>query len=288
MKKLLSLILVAALLCVGFASCGNTVPDTTSGDNTSASSDATEPKTEKKVLKVAATSAPHAEILEQCKPLMAEKGYDLEITVVDDYVIPNTATEDGEVDANYFQHTPYLNEFNQSRGTHLVSVAAIHYEPFGVYAGTVKSLAALPDGAKIAVPNDATNEARALQLLAAQGLITLKDGVGLNATKVDITSNPKNFDIVEMEAALLPTVLDDVAVAVINGNYALAAGLKVKDAIAVEAADSEAAETFANILVVKEGNEKNEGVLALAEVLKSDTIKNFINEHYEGAVVPMF
>lgn len=288
MKKLLSLILVAALLCVGFASCGNTEPDTTSGDNTSASSDATEPKTEKKVLKVAATSAPHAEILEQCKPLMAEKGYDLEITVVDDYVIPNTATEDGEVDANYFQHTPYLNEFNQSRGTHLVSVAAIHYEPFGVYAGTVKSLAALPDGAKIAVPNDATNEARALQLLAAQGLITLKDGVGLNATKVDITSNPKNFDIVEMEAALLPTVLDDVAVAVINGNYALAAGLKVKDAIAVEAADSEAAETFANILVVKEGNEKNEGVLALAEVLKSDTIKNFINEHYEGAVVPMF
>lgn len=288
MKKLLSLILVAALLCVGFASCGNTASDTTSGDNTSASSDATEPKTEKKVLKVAATSAPHAEILEQCKPLMAEKGYDLEITVVDDYVIPNTATEDGEVDANYFQHTPYLNEFNQSRGTHLVSVAAIHYEPFGVYAGTVKSLAALPDGAKIAVPNDATNEARALQLLAAQGLITLKDGVGLNATKVDITSNPKNFDIVEMEAALLPTVLDDVAVAVINGNYALAAGLKVKDAIAVEAADSEAAETFANILVVKEGNEKNEGVLALAEVLKSDTIKNFINEHYEGAVVPMF
>lgn len=287
MKKLLSLILVAALLCVGFASCGNTTPDTTSGDNTSASSDATEPKTETKVLKVAATSAPHAEILEECKPLMAEKGYDLEITVVDDYVIPNTATEDGEVDANYFQHTPYLNEFNASRGTHLVSIAAIHYEPFGIYAGTVKSLADLPDGAKVAVPNDATNEARALQLLAAQGLITLKDGVGLNATKVDITSNPKNLEIVEMEAALLPTVLDDVAVAVINGNYALAAGLKVKDAIAVEAADSEAAETFANVLVVKEGNENNEAVLALAEILKSDTIKNFINEHYEGAVVPM-
>lgn len=269
MKKLLSLILVAALLCVGFASCGKT-------------------ETKTKVLKVAATSAPHAEILEQCKPLMAEKGYDLQITVVDDYVIPNTATEDGEVDANYFQHTPYLEEFNASRGTHLVSVAAIHYEPFGIYAGTVKSLAGLPDGAKIAVPNDATNEARALQLLAAQGLITLKDGVGLNATKVDITSNPKNYEIVEMEAALLPTVLDDVAVAVINGNYALAAGLKVKDAIAVEAADSEAAETFANILAVKEGNEKNEGVLALAEVLKSATIKKFIEEHYEGAVVPMF
>ena len=268
MKKLLSLILVAALLCVRFASCGKT-------------------QTETKVLKVAATSAPHAEILEQCKPLMAEKGYDLQITVVDDYVIPNTATEDGEVDANYFQHTPYREEFNASRGTHLVSVAAIHYEPFGIYAGTVKSLADLPDGAKIAVPNDATNEARALQLLAAQGLITLKDGVGLNATKVDITKNPKNFEIVEMEAALLPTVLDDVAVAVINGNYALAAGLKVKDAIAVEAADSEAAETFANILVVKEGNEKNEGVLALAEVLKSETIKKFINEHYEGAGVPM-
>lgn len=269
MKKLLSLILVAALLCVGFASCGTQ-------------------KTDAKVLKVAATSAPHAEILEQCKALMAEKGYDLQITVVDDYVIPNTATEDGEVDANYFQHTPYLEEFNASRGTHLVSVAAVHYEPFGVYAGTVKTLADLPDGAKIAVPNDATNEARALQLLAAQGLITLKDGVGLNATKVDITANPHNYEIVEMEAALLTTVLDDVAVAVINGNYALAANLKVKDAIAVEAADSEAAETFANILVVKEGNEKNEGVLALAEVLKSETIKKFIEEHYEGAVVPMF
>ena len=288
MKKLLSLILVAALLCVGFASCGNTAPDTTSGDNTSASSDATEPKTEKKVLKVAATSAPHAEILEQCKPLMAEKGYDLEITVVDDYVIPNTATEDGEVDANYFQHTPYLNEFNQSRGTHLVSVAAIHYEPFGVYAGTVKSLAALPDGAKIAVPNDATNEARALQLLAAQGLITLKEGAGLTATKNDIIDNPHGYDIKEMEAALLPTVLDEVAVAVINGNYALGAGLNSNDSLASEDAASEAAQTFANVLVVKEGNENDAKTQALKEALLSDTVRDYITSTYGGAVVAIF
>lgn len=268
MKKILSLILAAVLLTFVFAACGKA--DTT------------------KVVKVAATSAPHAEILEQCKALMTEKGYDLQVTVVDDYVIPNTATEDGEVVANYFQHTPYLDEFNASRGTHLVSVAAIHYEPFGVYAGTVKSLSDLSDGAKVAVPNDATNEARALQLLAAQGLITLTEGVGLNATKIDITSNPKNLDIVEMEAAILPTVLDDVAVAVINGNYAIANGLSVKDALAVESSDSVAAQTFANIVVVKEGNEKNEGVLALIDVLKSDAIKNFINEKYDGAVVPMF
>ncbi len=293
MKKILSLILAAVLLTFAFASCGTNEPagttDTPVTSDAPASTEATAPATpELKTLKVAATSAPHAEILEQCKPLMAEKGYDLQITVVDDYVIPNTATEDGEVDANYFQHTPYLDEFNASRGTHLVSVAAIHYEPFGIYAGTVKALADLPDGAKVAVPNDATNEARALQLLAAQGLITLTDGVGLNATKIDITSNPKNLEIVEMEAALLPTVLDDVAIAVINGNYAIANGLSVKDALAVESNESEAAQTFANIVVVKEGNEQNEGVLALIDVLKSDTIKNFINEKYDGAVVPMF
>ena len=243
---------------------------------------------EKGTIKVAASATPHAEILEEAKPILEKEGWDLEVTVFDDYVQPNLVVESGDFDANYFQHIPYLDNFNEEQGTHLVNAGGIHYEPFGIYPGTKKTLDDLEDGDTIAVPNDTTNEARALQLLAAQGLITLKDGVGLNATKVDITKNPKNFEIVEMEAALLPTVLDDVAVAVINGNYALAAGLKVKDAIAVEAADSEAAETFANVLVVKEGNEKNEGVLALAEVLKSETIKKFINEHYEGAVVPMF
>ena len=269
MKKLIALVLTALIVCTAFVACGKK-------------------PAEKTVVSVAATSAPHAEILEQCKAAMEEKGYTLDIKVMDDYIIPNTATEDGEVLANYFQHVPYLESFNAENGTHLVSVAQIHYEPYAIYAGTVKSLDALTDGAKVAVPNDPTNEARALQLLAAQGLITLKDGVGLKATKLDIVENPKNLDIVEMEAALLPSVLNDVAVAVINGNYAIANGLKMADALGAESAESVGAQTFANVVVVKEGNEKNEGVLALIEVLKTDAIRNFINEKYDGAVVPLF
>ena len=205
-----------------------------------------------------------------------------------DYVTPNQFTEDGEVDANYFQHQPYLDSFNEENKTHLVSVAQIHYEPFAIYRGTVDSLAALPDGASIAVPNDTTNEARALQLLAAQGLITLKDGVGLTATKNDITDNPHNYDIKEMEAALLPTVLDEVAVAVINGNYALGAGLSSNDSLAAEDAASEAAQTFANVLVVKAGNENTEKTKALKEALLSDTVRDYITKTYGGAVVAIF
>lgn len=269
MKKLASLILATALLIPSLASCGGT-------------------KADDKTITVAATSTPHAEILEVCKPILAEKGYTLDIKVVSDYVTPNQFTEDGEVDANYFQHQPYLDSFNEENKTHLVTVAKIHYEPFAIYCGTVDSLDALPDGASIAVPNDTTNEARALQLLAAQGLITLKDGAGLTATKNDITDNPHNYDIKEMEAALLPTVLDDVAVAVINGNFALGAGLNSNDSLATEDAASEAAQTFANILVVKEGNENNAAVAALKEALLSDTVRDFINNTYNGAVVPIF
>ncbi len=269
MKKLASLILAAALLIPGLASCGSSNADD-------------------KTITVAATSTPHAEILEVCKPLLEEKGYTLDIKVVSDYVTPNQFTEDGEVDANYFQHQPYLNSFNEENKTHLVSVAQIHYEPFAIYRGTVDSLAALPDGASIAVPNDTTNEARALQLLAAQGLITLKDGVGLTATKNDITDNPHNYDIKEMEAALLPTVLDEVAVAVINGNYALGAGLSSNDSLAAEDAASEAAQTFANVLVVKEGNENTEKTKALKEALLSDTVRDYITNTYGGAVVAIF
>ena len=268
MKKLLALALAAVLLCTAFVSCGK--------------------EDAGKTVTVAATSAPHAEILEQCVEAMAAKGYTLEIRVMDDYIVPNTATEDGEVDANYFQHVPYLESFNAENGTHLVSVAQIHYEPYAIYAGTVSALADLANGAKVAVPNDPTNEARALQLLAAEGLLTLKEGAGLTATKLDIVENPLNLEIMEMEAALLPSVLDDVAVAVINGNYAIANGLKVADARGQESAESEAAQTFANVLVVKEGNENNEGILALVEVLKTDAIKTFIAEKYAGAVVPLF
>lgn len=241
-----------------------------------------------KTIVVGASSTPHAEILEVVKPLLAEQGYDLQIKVYNDYVLPNTAAEDGEIDANYFQHLPYLEQFNESNNTHLVSAAKIHYEPYGIYAGTVKSLADIRQGDRVAVPNDATNEARALQLLATQGLIRLKDGVGLTATKRDIESNPHNLDIVEMEAALIPGVLDEYAMAVINGNYAISSGLKVQDALAVEDKDSEAAQTFANIVAVKEENLQSEAVQALVKALCSDTVKEYIGKTYDGAVVAIF
>ena len=213
----------------------------------------------------------------------------MEIVQFNDYIIPNTATESGELDANYFQHVLYLNEFNAEKGTHLVAVAPIHYEPFGIYAGKCDSLDKLEDGAKIAVPNDGTNEARALLLLEAQGLIKLKEGVGLSATKLDIEENPHNYDIQEVEAAQVPRSLASVDVAVINGNYAIDAGLKVKDAIAVEDGESDVIQGYyANVLVVKEGNEDNEAIQALADALRSDEVKTFIEETYEGAVVPLF
>ncbi len=266
MKKLVSLLLAAALTIPALGSCGSS---------------------DDKTIVVAASTAPHAEILEQCKPLMEEKGYTLEIRIMDDYVTPNTATEDGDVDANYFQHQPYLDDFNANNGTHLVSVAKVHYEPYGIYAGVTSSLDALADGAVVAVPNDPTNEARALMLLEANGLITLKEGSGLTATKNDIEENPLNLDIREMEAALLPTVLDEVDIAVINGNYAISSGLKVADALAVEDSASTAAQTYANVLVVKEGNENLDKVKALVEVILSDTIAEYINNTYAGAVVSM-
>ncbi len=271
MKKLLAIVLCLSLCAFAFAGCGNK----------------DEEKTEKTKITVAASTTPHAEILEQCKADMEAKGYELEIKTMDDYVVPNTATESGDVDANYFQHTPYLEQFNQENNTHLVSVLKVHYEPYGIYAGTAKTLKDIPDGAQIAVPNDATNEARALMLLDAQGLIKLKDNTKLDSTKNDIAENPHNYEIKEMEAALLPSVLDEVAIAVINGNYAIGAGLKVKNALATEDANSTAAQTYGNVLVVKEGNEENEAVKALVEVLKSSKIAEYIDSTYDGAVVSL-
>ena len=241
------------------------------------------------VLKVAASPVPHAEILEQVKPILAEQGIDLQIKEYTDYVVPNTAVEEGDEDANYFQHVPYLDQFNAENGTHLVSVAAIHYEPFGIYPCKCASLEELPDGASVAVPNDVTNEARALLLLQDKGLIKLADGVGLNATTNDIVENPKNLDIKEFEAAMVPNLTTEVDIAAINGNYALDAGFSsAKDAIAIEDPNSEAAQTYANVIVVKEGNEENAAVLALIEALQSDTVRDFINEKYEGNVLPIF
>ena len=210
-----------------------------------------------KTIKVGATPAPHAEILEVIKEELAKEGYTLEIVEFDDYVLPNTALEEGQLDANYFQHVLYMNEFNASNGTHMVNAAGIHYEPFGIYAGKCATLADLPDGAKIGVPNDATNEARALLLLEQEGLIKLKEGVGLNATKSDIVENPHNYEIYEAKAELLTTLLADVDIAVINGNYAIDAGLKVSGALAVESAEGTAVEYYQNIIAVKEGNEKS-------------------------------
>lgn len=238
-------------------------------------------------ISVAATPVPHAEILEKAAEILEEEGYKLDVRVFTDYVIPNNLVEDGEVDANYFQHVPYLDDFNASNGTHLVNVADVHYEPFGIYPGQRASLEELEEGDAVAVPNDTTNEARALLLLQDNGLITLKDGVGLTATKLDIVENPLNLELVELEAAQVARVKDEVALVVLNGNYALDAGLSAsKDAIAYETSDSEAAKTYVNVLVVKEGNEEEEKIQALVDVLKSDEIKAFIEEKYDGAVIP--
>ncbi len=241
-----------------------------------------------KTIKVAASPTPHAEILNSVADALAAEGWTLEVVEFDDYVQPNVATTDGDVDANYFQHVPYLDQYNSENGTDLVAVGNVHYEAMGVYKGTKNSFDELADGDKIGVPNDVTNEARALQLLAANGVITLKDGVGLEATKLDIVDNPKNIEIVELEAATIPSALPDLAFGVINANYALGAGLTTDNAVAYEAADSEAAETYVNVIVVKAGNEENEKTQALVKAVQSDTVKNFILDTYNGAVQPKF
>ena len=236
---------------------------------------------------VAATANPHAEILEQAKPLLEEKGYDLQVEVFADYVLPNEVVESGEMDANYFQHINYLNSFNEEQGTHLVDAGEIHYEPFGIYAGQKESLDDVADGDSVAVPNDTTNEARALLLLEAQGWITLDPEAGITATPEDITDNPYNLEIEPFEAAQVARHIDEVSYVVLNGNYALEAGLNAgTDALAVETADSDAIQQYVNVIAVKEGNENEEKIQALVEVLKSDEIVNYINEEYSGAVVP--
>lgn len=269
MKKQIAFLFVLTAITLIFTGCGKA--------------------SDSKTLKVGASITPHAEILRVAGEILAEEGYTLDIVEYDDYILPNTATQNGELIANYFQHEPYLIDFNAENKTNLVSVAAIHYEPFGIYPGKTKTLEDLPDGATIAIPNDGTNEARALYLLEAQGLIKLKEGIGFTATILDIESNPKNLVIKEIAAAQIPRALDDVDLGVINGNYALQAGLNVEvDALAYEDKDSEAAQTYANIVAVKEGNEDNEGIQALIKALKSEKVKSFIKETYNGAVIPLF
>jgi len=273
-KRTLAILGVTVLALIGLSACGKS----------------SEGKSEEgsKIIKVAASTVPHAEILAEAKAELEAQGYLLEVTEFQDYVQPNQVVEDGEFLANYFQHTPYLDDFNAEKGTHLVSLAKIHYEPFGIYPGLTQSLVDIKDKAKIAVPNDTTNEARALLLLEANGIIKVRDGAGLTATINDIEENPYNVEIIELEAAQLPRVVGEMDFVVLNGNYALEAGFDVgKDAIALEAADSEAAQTYANIICVREGNENEPGIEALIKVLQSEQIKKFIEEKYNGAVVPI-
>jgi D-methionine transport system substrate-binding protein len=278
MKKKIALILVLALTVVALAACGGN-----SGGDAKEQGAA-----DMKVLKIGASTVPHAEILNFVKPMLAKEGIDLQITEYTDYVIPNTAVESHELDANYFQHVPYMDSFNKENGTHLVSAVAVHYEPMGLFAGKSASLADLKDGATIAVPNDPTNEARALLLLQQEGLIKIKDGVGLNATPNDIVENPKNIKFFEAEAAAVARSLQDVDFAIINGNYALEAGLKVSDALAVESKDSEAAKTFANIVAVYDGDQNKPEIQALCKALTSEETRKFIEDTYQGSVVPVF
>lgn len=307
-KRVLGAAVLAAVLAAGaLTACSGGATETTAADTTAAettaagdagaaetdsetelAADTTAASAELKKIVVGASPAPHAEILNAAKEVLAAKGYELEIIEYTDYVLPNNALESGDLDANYFQHQPYLDSFNEQNGTKLAGAGAIHYEPFGIYAGKTASLEELPDKATVLVPNDLSNEARALLLLEAQGLIKLKEGVGLEATKNDIVENAKNLDIVELEAAQLPRSLQDSDIAVINGNYAIEAGLKVSDALAAEDSASLAATTYGNVVAVREGDENSEATKALMEALTSPEVKQFMEETYEGAVVPLF
>lgn len=278
-KRFVSVLTAAVLSAALLAGCGG------SGASTSASGEQAA-SAESKTITVAASPTPHSEILEAAKPLLAEKGYELDIKVFEDYVQPNEVVNSGEINCNYFQHVPYLESFNEEKGTDLVVAGKIHYEPLGIYPGTKKTLEEIGEGDVIAIPNDTTNEARALLLLQFNGIIKLKDGAGITATKQDIAENPHNVEIKELEAAQIPHVKDEVAYSVMNGNYALQAGLiAAKDALSYELPDSEAAATYVNVIAVKAGNEENEGIKALVEVLKSEEIKKFIADNYDGAVV---
>ncbi len=288
MKKFALILVILSLLVTALGGCATDKKDDEKQDS-SVNEENKKDDIELKKIKVGASITPHAEILETAKSILAAKGFELDIIEYNDYVQPNVALDAGDLDANYFQHQPYLDQFNADRGMELVSVAIIHYEPFGIYPGKTKSIEDLKDGAEIAVPNDGTNEARALLLLEDQGLIKIKEGVGMEATVIDIVENPKNLVIHEIEAAQLARSLQDVDIAVINGNYAIQADLNVsKDAIAVEDKDSVAAETYGNVIAIRKGDEDREEIKALIEALKSDEVKNYIESTYEGAVVPKF
>ena len=300
-KKVLSALLVSSLALSVLTGCGSSASGSKAGasasDTASDASSATEASSDsaqgasvasKGKITVAATEVPHAEILEAAKPILAKEGWDLEVTVFEDYIQPNQVVASGEIDCNYFQHQPYLDEYNTQNGTNLVAGGWIHYEPLGIYPGKSSDLKNIPDGVKIAVPNDTTNEARALQLLQDNGIIKLKDGVGLNATAKDVIKDQShNAEIVELEAAQVSQHAGEVDYMVLNGNYAMQAGLNVeKDALAFEQSDSDAAKTYVNVIATTPEKKDDPGVKALVDVLKSDEITKFINDKYQGSVVP--
>ena len=284
LRPLASIVAVAGI-ALALAACsgngGSSAATTSAATGASDSGDA-------KVITVGASPSPHAEILNAVKDELAKDGYELKVVEYNDYVQPNVAVSEGDLDANYFQHKPYLDNYNQENGTDLQSAAAIHFEPMGLYAGKSSDIKNVPDGAKIAVPSDATNEARALLLLQDQGVIKLKDGAGLEATKNDIAENLHNIQLVEVEAAAVPRTLQDADFGVINGNYALSAGLDTSSTLASEGADSEAAKTYANIVAVRKGDEQSDKTKALVKALTSDTAKEFIESQYKGSVIPVF
>lgn len=284
-NRILAFTAVAALTLGLITGCGAS-SDSAGESASEESAETSEESKELEPLIVGACVTPHAEVLNEIKDDLAEKGYDLQVVEYNDYVLPNTALEDGDLDANYFQHQPYLDDFNAENGTHIVGVANVHFEPLGIYAGKTASLEELKDGAVVAVPNDTTNEARALLLLEQEGLIKLKEDAGLQATVLDIEENPLNLEIKELEAAQVARAINDVDIACINGNYAIEAGLDA--AIALESAESKAAETYANIIAVREGDEDTDKTKALVDAVLSDKVRDFINENYAGAVVPVF
>ena len=292
LKKIAATALSFAVLS-SFAGCSATeetsaAAGTTAGSSTEDTTAAEEQTAESVTITVGASITPHTEILEIAKPILAEQGITLEIVPLEDYITPNTGVIEGSLDANYCEHQPYLDQFNAENGSDLVSIGAIHYEPFGIYAGRVDSLADLPDGATIAVPNDVTNEARALLLLEQEGFITLSEDAGINATVADITDNPHDIQLVELAPEQLVATLPDVDFAVINGNYAIEGGLHVSQALAVEANDGLAAQTYGNIIVTTPDHANDPALIALVEVLQSPEISEYITATYDGAVVPLY
>ena len=294
LKKIAATALSFAFLS-SFAGCAATeeeISATVLGESVGSSAEDTtaseEQATENVTITVGANITPHSEILEFAKPLLAEQGITLEVVQLEDSITPNTGVIEGSLDANYFQHVPYLEQFNLENGSDLVSIGAVHYEPFGIYAGQTTDLAELPDGATIAVPNNVTNEARALLLLEQEGLIEVDDAAGINATIADITSNPHDLQFVELAPEQLVSALPDVDVAIINGNYAIEGGLDVHDALAVEANDGLAAQTYGNIIATSPDKADDPALLALVEVLQGPEVSAFIQETYGGAVVPLY